>query len=136
MVSGSDSPDKLRRDARDLVAMLRRVDGLVLMEAARLVERHAEQQTIAPSSIDRLFEQLRGLGWDGTPRAIDPEQGWDVVMQCKVCLEVIRSERVRSADSVKRIARSFIAGRGFHSDFQFPGDTPCHGLLEVLGLGR
>lgn len=136
MASASDSPDKLRRDARDLVAMLRRVDGLVLMEAARLVERHAEQQTLAPSSIDRLFEQLKGLGWDGTPRDTDAESGWDVVLQCKVCLDVIRSERTRSAEAVKRLAQRFIAGRGFHSDFQFPGDPPCHGLLEVLGLGR
>lgn len=128
--------DKLHRDARDLLLMLRKVTPVTLMEAARLLEIRAKDQSIAPSEIEALFEKLRVLGWDGA-RSKGPETGWHVVLQCKVCLDIVLSDSYSYRPLVRSQAAGYAAASpAFHSDLQLTTDAPCHGLLEVLGLGR
>jgi hypothetical protein len=126
--------DKLRREARDLIASLRKVTPVLLMEAARLVELRAEDQSIAPTHIAGLFEQLRLLGWDGVPREREePERPWHVIFGCKKCGDVVCSDSFPT----ERIARTLAARPfTFHSDYLLEDEPHCRGLLEVLSLGR
>lgn len=129
--------DKLRREARDLIASLRKVTPILLMEAARLVELRAEDQSIAPSHVQGLFEQLRVLGWDGVPREHQESDSWDwvVVLRCKLCGETVRSQAAHEALAPRRLA-SHISSPRLHSDYPREAEPHCRGLLEVLGLSR
>jgi hypothetical protein len=128
--------DKLARDARDLILALRKVTPIVLFEAARLVGQRNRDQSISPSGVDRLFEQLTLLGWDGvSPRQVT-SGNWRVVTQCKVCLNVVRSDPVPSLSAARSCSASFLLEPSFHSEFQLSSEELCHGLLEVLGLSR
>lgn len=130
---------KLERAGRELVLALRKTNPIVLNEAARLVERRAADLSIAPSGAITLFDQLTALGWDGVrPAATEVAAGpsWHVVLSCKVCLSVIASDPIRTRSRAKAQAISYVQVPALHSDFQHLLEDPCHGLCEVLGLGR
>ena len=127
---------KLARDARDLILALRKASPVVLFEAARLLRGHTEKQSIGPSAIERLYEQITLLGWDGVSPKRLKDGSWRVVTQCKVCLAVVRSDPVASTAQARSCAASFLLEPSFHSEFQLSSEEPCHGLLEVLGLSR
>ena len=126
--------DKLRREARDLIASLRKVTPVLLMEAARLVELRAEDQSIAPTHVVGLFEQLRLLGWDGVPaERAETQRLWHVIFGCKNCGKTVCSDSVTTEQRARAIAnRPFV----FHSDYLLEEEPHCRGLLEVLSLGR
>lgn len=127
--------DKLRREARDLIASLRKVTPILLMEAARLVELRAEDQSIAPSHVQGLFEQLRVLGWDGAPQERTCEMtSWDVILRCKNCGQLVHSDPVPTELRAKNLALRLHSSPAFHSAYFH--DSGCLGLLEVLALGR
>ena len=130
---------KLERAGRELVLALRKTNPIVLNEAARLVESRAKELSIAPSGASILFDQLTALGWEGVrPDALAIASGpsWHVVLSCKVCLTVISSDPIGTRERAKSMVTQYAQAPALHSDFQHLLEDPCHGLCEVLGLGR